>query len=283
MAVRPYCIDFLDALRGARKDVVMVTNAHHDSLALKMDRTRIAPKFDRLITVHEFSLPKEDPQCWHEVHKRHPFDADRTLLIDDNLQCAGIGARIWRSLPARNLPTGFPAAAPGDPALRCDPRHSMKSCRWRPAIVGADEPAALEGGCLCGGVRYRITGPRRNIVCCHCENCRRTHGHFAAYTAVQRADMELLAESTLRWYHDVSPDAYLARFCSCCGASLFWDARDDGQGRLSVAAGSLDDSAELETVGHIFVSEAGCYYRIDDGLPRFERGSGGAFESDSDG
>ena len=85
VAIRPYCIDFLDDLRAARKDIVMVTNAHHDSLALKMDRTRLAPKFDRLITVHEFSLPKEDPQCWHEVHKRHPFDAERTLLIDDNL------------------------------------------------------------------------------------------------------------------------------------------------------------------------------------------------------
>jgi len=85
VAMRPYCTDFLDALRAARKDVVMVTNAHHDSLALKMDRTRLAGKFDRLITVHEFSLPKEDPQCWHEVHKRHPFRAERTLLIDDNL------------------------------------------------------------------------------------------------------------------------------------------------------------------------------------------------------
>ena len=85
VAIRPYCIDFLDALRAARKDVVMVTNAHHDTLALKMERTRLADKFDRLITVHEFSLPKEDPQCWHEVHKRHPFDADKTLLIDDNL------------------------------------------------------------------------------------------------------------------------------------------------------------------------------------------------------
>lgn len=63
----------------------MVTNAHHDSLSLKMDKTRIAHKFDRLITVHEFALPKEDPQCWHEVHRRHPFSADKTLLIDDNL------------------------------------------------------------------------------------------------------------------------------------------------------------------------------------------------------
>lgn len=85
VAVRPYCIDFLDALRAARKAIVLVTNAHQDSLALKMAKTRLTPKFDRLITVHEFALPKEDPQCWREVEKRHAFDGSRTLLIDDNL------------------------------------------------------------------------------------------------------------------------------------------------------------------------------------------------------
>lgn len=86
VAMRPYCVDFLEALRVAGKDVVMVTNAHHDSLSLKMAKTGISDKFDRLITVHEFSLPKEDPNCWHEVYKRHPFDSDKTLLIDDNLK-----------------------------------------------------------------------------------------------------------------------------------------------------------------------------------------------------
>jgi putative hydrolase of the HAD superfamily len=86
VAMRPYCVEFLDALREAGKDVVMVTNAHHDSLNLKMAKTGISGRFDRLITVHEFSLPKEDPDCWHEVYKRHPFDSGKTLLIDDNLK-----------------------------------------------------------------------------------------------------------------------------------------------------------------------------------------------------
>ena len=86
VCVRPHSEDFLDALRDAGKDVVMVTNAHQDSLELKMQKTGIADKFDRLITVHEFSLPKENPQCWLEVHRRHPFEASRTLLIDDNLK-----------------------------------------------------------------------------------------------------------------------------------------------------------------------------------------------------
>ena len=139
----------------------------------------------------------------------------------------------------------------------------------------------LTGGCLCGGVRYRISGPRRNIICCHCQNCRRTHGHFSAYTSVRQSDLEMLTSATLQWFHDSSPDTRRG-FCNRCGASLFWKARDASE-RISVAAGSLDDSAELKLVGHIFLTEAGGYYTIDNGLPQFPRGSGGAFEDDASG
>lgn len=86
VAIRPHCEEFLDALQQAGKEVVMVTNAHHDSLKLKMEKTGIDKKIDRLVTVHEFSLPKENPDCWFEVHKRYPFDNKKTLLIDDNLK-----------------------------------------------------------------------------------------------------------------------------------------------------------------------------------------------------
>ena len=144
-----------------------------------------------------------------------------------------------------------------------------------------DSLAELTGGCLCGGVRYRINGPRRDIINCHCSNCRRTHGHFAAYTSVRRSDLQLLREQTLQWYHDVSPDTRRG-FCNRCGASLFWQARD-GRGKMAVAAGSLDDSAGLKTIGHVFVSEAGHYYEIDDQLPRFEFGNDGLLENGGSG
>ncbi|MGD2172666.1 MAG: GFA family protein [Gammaproteobacteria bacterium] len=144
----------------------------------------------------------------------------------------------------------------------------------------ADDPLApLTGGCLCGGVRYRITGPRRNVIVCHCENCRRTHGHVAAYTSLRQSDLELQRQDTLEWYHDSSPDTWRG-FCRRCGSSLFWDARD-GRGKMAVAAGTLDDSGELETIGHVYVSEAGRYYRIDDGLPQFETSNAGALEDDA--
>jgi hypothetical protein len=135
----------------------------------------------------------------------------------------------------------------------------------------------LEGGCLCQGVRYRLLGPRRDVINCHCQNCRRVHGHFAAYTAVNKSDLELISEQSLRWYHDESPDTYRG-FCNQCGASLFWDARDAND-RISVAAGSLDDSSDLKTIGHVYVSEAASYYQINDGLPQFETTNAGRLES----
>jgi hypothetical protein len=138
--------------------------------------------------------------------------------------------------------------------------------------------ATFTGGCLCGGVRYRIDGSCRDIINCHCENCRRTHGHVGAYTAMDRAALTLLEEKSLQWYHDASPDTWRG-FCNSCGASLFWDA-GAGNGRISVAAGSLDDSGNLKTIGHVFVSKAGNYYTIDDGLPQFAAGNSGALEAD---
>ena len=140
---------------------------------------------------------------------------------------------------------------------------------------------AVTGGCLCGGVRYRIDGECRDVIWCHCENCRRTHGHAAAYTAVNRSELVFIEDETLAWYHDASPDTWRG-FCNRCGASLFWDARS-GNGRISVAAGTLDEAGHLKTIGHVYVSEAGHYYDIDDGLPRFAEGNDGALESDEPG
>ena len=144
--------------------------------------------------------------------------------------------------------------------------------------MSKDQAEVTTGGCLCGGVRYRIDGDCRDIICCHCENCRRTHGHIAAYTAIDRARLTLQSAQTLQWYHDPAPDAYRG-FCNCCGASLFWELRDARE-RVSVAAGSLDDSGSLKTIGHVFVSEAGQYYSIDDGLPQYAQGNEGDLKTD---
>lgn len=116
------------------------------------------------------------------------------------------------------------------------------------------------GGCLCKAVRYEVNGELRDVVLCHCEMCRRTHGHVAAYTAAQRDEFRLVESRGLRWY----ASSAIARraFCAECGASLFWE-REGGE-MISIAAGSVDAPTGLKTSLQIFVDSAGDYYEIDD-------------------
>ena len=124
------------------------------------------------------------------------------------------------------------------------------------------------GGCLCGAVRFEASGPLREVVCCHCGQCRRSHGHFAAYTAIKSDDLTMTRTEGLSWY----PSSEKARrgFCRACGSSLFWEPL--GVGYVAVAAGSIDPPNGLETRCHIHVADKGDYYAITDGLEQRPRG-----------
>jgi putative hydrolase of the HAD superfamily len=85
IAVHPHVLDFLDALRAAGKEVALVTNAHPQSLALKMEKTRLTGHFDTIVCAHELGLVKEQPEFWPRLREQEPFEPATTLLVDDNL------------------------------------------------------------------------------------------------------------------------------------------------------------------------------------------------------
>ncbi|MGR3435162.1 MAG: GFA family protein [Shimia sp.] len=115
-----------------------------------------------------------------------------------------------------------------------------------------------EGGCLCGAVRYRVAGPLRPVVACHCVQCRKGTGHHVAATSAPRSAVEIAGE--VRWF--ASSETARRGFCPVCGSPLFWD----GAGaNLSILAGTLDGPTGLEIAGHIFVADKGDYYDIEDG------------------
>jgi hypothetical protein len=126
-------------------------------------------------------------------------------------------------------------------------------------------PDALhKGGCLCGGVRYEVRGPMRAVTACHCSQCRRTSGHYAAMTSAASADLVLTCSDTLAWY--ASSASANRGFCKVCGSNLFW--KPAGEDSTSITAGTLDLPTGLAMGEHIFVGDKGDYYGLDDGLPK---------------
>ena len=85
IALRPNADEFLAALRQTGKRVVLITNAHRDSLSLKLEKIELAPWFDRLISSHDYGYPKEEPQFWHALRQDLEFEPARALFIDDSL------------------------------------------------------------------------------------------------------------------------------------------------------------------------------------------------------
>jgi hypothetical protein len=101
--------------------------------------------------------------------------------------------------------------------------------------------------------------------------CRRSSGHFAAFTATRPEDLVLTESEGLRWYR--SSETARRGFCKNCGSNLFWEPAS-GE-RVSIAAGTLDLPTGLETAIHVFVEDAGDYYKISDGLPQRADGDHG--------
>ena len=101
--------------------------------------------------------------------------------------------------------------------------------------------APIEGGCLCGGVRYRLHAEPIELSDCHCIDCRRASGApFVTWGTVRQEDIELLSGELRKVHHA----GRLRSFAACCGTPLFFpgrrsigvDRRDD---RVARSAGKL--------------------------------------------
>lgn len=126
------------------------------------------------------------------------------------------------------------------------------------------------GGCLCGAVRYTVTGPRRGVIYCHCSQCRKQTGHYYAASNCAADAIEIGGADAITWYR-ASEEARRG-FCSRCGSALFWQR--DGGDTISILAGSFDDPSGLVAERHIYVADKGDYYTIDDGLPCLPQSQG---------
>jgi hypothetical protein len=114
------------------------------------------------------------------------------------------------------------------------------------------------GGCLCGNVRFAATAPLREVIFCHCSQCRRQTGSHVAATSVPDERLSIDGSDDVTWF---AASASARRgFCRHCGSLLFWKPLDEA--RTSIMAGAFDDPSVLTAGPHIFVDGAAPWDRI---------------------
>ena len=129
---------------------------------------------------------------------------------------------------------------------------------------------ALEGGCMCGAVRYRVTGGIDNAGYCHCRMCQRSAGApVLAWGTVPAASFS--------WSHG-TPLVYASSekgrrsFCSTCGTQLLF-ADPNAADEVDVNLVTLDDPSAVRPDHHIWAESRLPWFDTKDHLPRFARSS----------
>ncbi|MBS3799206.1 GMP/IMP nucleotidase [Pseudoalteromonas sp. BDTF-M6] len=84
ISIRDDAIVFLKALKAAGKELILLTNAHRDSLSLKVEMTELDQYLDLLISTHDYGVSKEEQSLWQQVQEDLRFDKERTLFVDDS-------------------------------------------------------------------------------------------------------------------------------------------------------------------------------------------------------
>jgi hypothetical protein len=127
----------------------------------------------------------------------------------------------------------------------------------------------IEGSCLCGSVRFEISGRLGPVGYCHCSQCRKASGSaFAANASVRRNHLSFRSgEEKIREYES-SPGKYRA-FCSACGSPLYSRTEQDPESRR-IRLGTLDSDPGRRPMAHVFVASKAPWHEITDDLPRFD-------------
>ena len=127
---------------------------------------------------------------------------------------------------------------------------------------------AVSGSCLCGAVRFELSGEPVWSHHCHCSRCRKTRGtHFATNVFFPLDALRFTqGEERTRAYRPPGAERFTHVFCETCGCTLPF--RNPGRNMVVVPVGSLDDDPHFEPRAHIYVGSKPDWSEVDDGLPR---------------
>ncbi|KAG1682839.1 Centromere protein V [Nymphon striatum] len=126
-----------------------------------------------------------------------------------------------------------------------------------------------KGGCLCGRIRFEITGTIKDIIYCHCSQCRKAQGSaFAVNGNVSSDEFHFMSgENELTGYESSSDQTKY--FCKHCGSPIF-SKKKSTPDIVRIRLGALETDIIERPVGHIFVTSKANWEAIGDDLPQYD-------------
>lgn len=129
---------------------------------------------------------------------------------------------------------------------------------------------ALEGGCSCGAVRYRLTGDPLFVHCCHCLNCQRQTGSAFVINVLIEADLVEISSGEPRSVAVPRDDGSTQEIFRCpqCRVALY--SHYTSPAVSFVRAGTLDEPSSVAPDVHIFTRSKLPWMALPEAVPSFE-------------
>jgi hypothetical protein len=122
----------------------------------------------------------------------------------------------------------------------------------------------VEGGCLCGAVRYRVDEDPIASAMCHCRTCRKAVSAPILPFITFPTERLTFTRGTAKDFH--SSPGVTRSFCGQCGSALTYRSDKDPE-HIDVMTCSLDNPEAFPPTHHVWVSHKLGWESIGDGLP----------------
>ncbi len=135
-------------------------------------------------------------------------------------------------------------------------------------MIGEGDNAV--GGCLCGAIRYTLTGPTMFVSQCCCKDCQKATGTgHTTILGIHKSQLDM--DGTPKTYTNAgeSGGSVTRHFCGECGGRLYTSGDMPGD-FIIFQAGSLDDPELVSPESVIYMKDAVSWDFFDPDLPKFE-------------
>ena len=209
--------------------------------------------------------------AWHKDFQLIRSDGLRWFDASDKARrgfCAGCGAFLFWQPQGEDRISIAAGAFDGATGLSVEESWHNEDAGdyYHPDGTAPDRPTFaphLQGRCLCGENRFALPGPMGDVTACHCNQCRKTSGHYAAWFDTDEAKLVWAARNITEYN---AANGGTRAFCPTCGSKLYSRTADAG---FALAAAAVDNPTAGHLSRHVFVADMGDYYKLTDGQPQF--------------